>query len=55
MLAAKAQGVDSIYVTDKIDERLAIATKEGAVFTGNPLKEDVVAEYHEEDKSWDLI
>lgn len=41
MLAAKAQGVDSIYVTDKINERLAIALKEGATYTGNPLKENI--------------
>lgn len=44
MLAAKVQGVESIFVTDKIDPRLAIATKEGAFFTGNPVKEDVVAD-----------
>jgi len=44
MLAAKAQGVDSIYVTDKIDPRLSIAKREGAIYTGNPLKSDVVAE-----------
>jgi L-iditol 2-dehydrogenase len=41
LLAAKAQGVDSIYVTDKINERLAIALKEGASYTGNPLKENI--------------
>ena len=42
MLAAKAAGADSFFVTDKIEPRLSIAKKEGAVFTGNPLKEDVV-------------
>jgi len=42
MLAAKSQGVDKVFVTDKIDERLAISVKEGAVFTGNPLKENIV-------------
>jgi L-iditol 2-dehydrogenase len=42
MLAAKAQGVNKIYVTDLIDERLAIAHKEGAALTGNPLKENIV-------------
>ena len=42
MLAAKAEGADSFYITDKIDPRLSIAVKEGATFTGNPLKEDVV-------------
>jgi L-iditol 2-dehydrogenase len=42
MLAAKAEGADFIYITDKIDPRLSIAIKEGASFTGNPSKEDVV-------------
>lgn len=42
MLAAKAEGVDSVYVTDKIDERLAIAAKEGAYYTGNPVNENIV-------------
>jgi L-iditol 2-dehydrogenase len=41
MLAAKTQSVDSIYITDKINERLAIALKEGASYTGNPLKENI--------------
>jgi len=42
MLAAKAQGAGQIYVTDKIDLRLAIAAKEKATWTGNPLKENIV-------------
>jgi L-iditol 2-dehydrogenase len=42
MLAAKAERADSFYVTDKIDQRLAVAVKEGTSFTANPLKEDVV-------------
>lgn len=42
MLAAKAEGADSFYITDKIDPRLSIAVKEGASLTGNPLKENVV-------------
>jgi L-iditol 2-dehydrogenase len=42
MLAAKVQGADNIYVTDKIDERLAISLKEGAFLIGNPLKENIV-------------
>jgi L-iditol 2-dehydrogenase len=41
MLAAKAKQVNRIFVTDLIDERLAIAAKEGADLTGNPLKEIV--------------
>lgn len=42
MLAAKVQGAEKIYVTDKIDERLAIAVKENAIWTGNPLKDNIV-------------
>jgi L-iditol 2-dehydrogenase len=40
-LAAKARGAEKIYVTDKINARLDIARKEGAFFTGNPLKENI--------------
>ncbi len=43
MLAAKAENAGSFYVTDKIEERLSIAEKEGVTLTGNPLKEDIVA------------
>jgi L-iditol 2-dehydrogenase len=42
MLASKANGVDKIYVTDLIEERLAIARKEGAAFGGNPQKENII-------------
>ena len=41
MLAAKVNYVEHIYVTDLIDERLAIAAKEGATLCVNPLKEDI--------------
>jgi L-iditol 2-dehydrogenase len=37
MLAVKAQAAGNIYVTDKIDQRLAIAASEGAWVTLNPL------------------
>ena len=42
MLAAKAEGAESFYVTDKIDQRLSVALKEGASGIINPLNEDVV-------------
>jgi len=42
MLAAKAEGAESFFVTDKIDARLAIAGKEGNAFTVNPEKENAV-------------
>ncbi len=53
MLAAKAQEAGSIYVTDKIDERLAIAAKEKAAWTGNPLK-DKIAEIIKEKEPYGL-
>jgi len=42
LLAAKAQGATAIYITDKIDKRLAVAKKAGAVWTGNPTQQDIV-------------
>jgi len=44
LLAARAKGACTIYVTDKIDERLVLAEKSGATYTGNPDKQDIVAE-----------
>jgi L-iditol 2-dehydrogenase len=43
MLALKAQNAGSIYVSDKIDERLLIAEHEGAFLSINPLKTDIVS------------
>lgn len=42
MFAARAQGAGRIYMTDKIDSRLALARQAGADWTGNPLCGDVV-------------
>jgi L-iditol 2-dehydrogenase len=42
MLAAKAGNSGDIFITDKINERLEIAEKENASWTGNPEKEDIV-------------
>jgi len=47
LLPAKAQGADGIYVTDKIDSRLELAKRAGAVWGGNPNKEDVVEKVKE--------
>lgn len=41
LLGAKAYGAGETYVTDKIDERLAVAVKEKATWTGNPLKDNI--------------
>lgn len=49
MLGAKARGGTIFYITDKISERLAIAVKEGASMTANPVKEDVVTKILEKE------
>jgi len=48
-LAAKAMNADRIFVTDKIGERLSIASKEGAAYTGNPLKTNIVEEIRQKE------
>jgi L-iditol 2-dehydrogenase len=49
LLAARTKGVNSVYVTDKIDERLMIATREQANCTGNPLRENIVEKIKEKE------
>lgn len=44
LLAAPAYGVSKIYVTDKIDDRVTAARTAGAAWSGNPDREDIVAE-----------
>jgi L-iditol 2-dehydrogenase len=44
LLSARAMGATEIYVTDKIEERLAIARSSGARLTANPDRRDVVKE-----------
>jgi len=43
LLSAAAAGAGSIYVTDKIDERLAVASVAGAGWTGNVDSTDIVS------------
>ncbi len=43
-VSAKASGVKTCYVTDKIDERADAAKKAGATWAGNPDKQDIVKE-----------
>jgi len=47
MVAAKAEGITDIYMTDKIAERVDVAAKNGAVWAGNPETEDVVKAIYE--------
>ncbi|MDY6914021.1 MAG: alcohol dehydrogenase catalytic domain-containing protein [Planctomycetota bacterium] len=44
LLALRAAGLRTAYSTDLIDERLAVAQRCGADWTGNPNQQDVVAE-----------
>jgi L-iditol 2-dehydrogenase len=43
LLPARAQGAAKVYITDKINGRLDVAERAGALRGGNPLEEDVVA------------
>lgn len=43
-LSARNFNIKDIYITDKVEERLAIARKTGATWAGNPDKTDVVSE-----------
>jgi len=44
MLAAKAENAGRIFVTDKIDERLSLASEEKAEYAGNPSRQDILKE-----------
>jgi L-iditol 2-dehydrogenase len=44
LLEAKFQGIKGLYATDKINSRLDVAKKAGAIWGGNPEKIDVVSE-----------
>lgn len=44
LLPAIADGAARVFMTDKLDERLIIAKKMGASWTGNPDKEDIISE-----------
>lgn len=44
MLSARASGCEKIYMTDKLNERLALASEMGATWTGNPDISDIVTD-----------
>jgi len=46
VLAARAAGSKTIYVTDRIDERVKVARGAGADWAGNPDREDIVTTIH---------
>ncbi len=49
-LALRSGGVESVFMTDKIEERALAAKKTGAVWTGNPDRTDVVGEILEKER-----
>jgi len=42
LLSARAAGASAIYVTDRLDYRLEAARQQGAAWTGNPDRTDIV-------------
>jgi L-iditol 2-dehydrogenase len=44
LVSAKAENVNACYVTEKIKERVAAAKKNGAIWAGNPNREDIIKE-----------
>ena len=44
-------GVERVYCTDKVDDRLAIATRLGVNYAGNPDNQDVVADVLDREKT----
>jgi threonine dehydrogenase-like Zn-dependent dehydrogenase len=44
IMALKAEASGPVYATEKVEARLAAAAKAGADWTGNPDREDIVAE-----------
>lgn len=44
LAAARVAGAEHIYMTDKLDDRLLLASRSGASWTGNVLHQDVVSD-----------
>jgi threonine dehydrogenase-like Zn-dependent dehydrogenase len=42
LVSAEVENVNACYVTEKIEERVVAARKNGATWVGNPNKEDIV-------------
>ena len=45
LLEARCRQAGAVYVTDKLDERLAVSRSCGADLTGNPVKENIVEKF----------
>jgi L-iditol 2-dehydrogenase len=56
LLPSLSFGAEKVYMTDKIDARLSLASEMGAHWTGNPDKTDIVKEVlHREDLQLDVV
>ncbi|MCL5280262.1 MAG: alcohol dehydrogenase catalytic domain-containing protein [Planctomycetes bacterium] len=56
MVCARAEGVRTCYMTDKIPQRVQTARKAGATWVGNPLQEDVVMSIlHQQPLGMDVV
>lgn len=51
LLAARAERISLVYMTDKIDERLETAINAGADWAGNPDKSDIVSDIQKREPS----
>ncbi len=49
LLPAIAKGASKVYISDKINERVKLAKKNGAVYAGNPDETDIVKEISEKE------
>lgn len=47
-VSAKAENVNTCYMTEKISERIKVARQAGATWVGNPDEQDIVAEIREQ-------
>ena len=50
LLTLKAAGIENVYMTDKVDDRVKIAKKAGACWSGNPDKTDIIAEIKQKEQ-----
>ncbi len=55
LLACTAQGLQKIYMTDKIETRVHAARAHGARWSGNPEKSDIVADILDQEKDLDAV
>ncbi len=55
LLAAKAAGLETIYVTDKVEDRRQAALKAGAAWAASPDETDIVSEILDREQGLDAV